>query len=249
MNRLRVITAVEFRLFFRSQFNVIFVVAFPMFMLLMNGSIYGNKPVALFGGHGTVDVSVPAYACMIIAITGLLSLPLAVARYRERKILKRFMATPIHPLDILLSQVLVNLVMAAAGMLVLIVLGKIIFDLHIFGQALPIVFSFILIALSVFSIGLVIAGVIPDSKASTSVSFLVYFPMLYLSGAIIPAQILPKSVAAVAKFLPLTHGVNLLEGVWMGRNLSSFSGDILILLAVFIVFTGTSIKLFRWEGT
>lgn len=248
MVRLERIAALEFRLFFRNWFNVVFALVFPVMMLVLFGSIYGNAPQASMGGHGTVDVSAPAYTCMTIAITGLLCLPMAVARYRERKILKRFMATPIHPLDILLSQVFVNIVMAAVGMLLLIVLGKVLFNLQIFGQAPEIAVAFLCTALCMFSIGLVIAGVIPDSKAATAISFLVYFPMLYLSGAAIPVSALPPAVAAVSKFLPLTYGVDLFEGVWMGGSLSAYAGDIAILLAVFVVFTLAAIKLFKWES-
>ena len=99
----------------------------------MFGGIYGNEPVEFFGGHGTIDVTVPSYFCMIIAVTGLMSLPLTVAQYRERKILKRFMATPINPSGILISQVIVNFIMTVLGMVVLIVVGKIVFDLHFLG--------------------------------------------------------------------------------------------------------------------
>ena len=70
-------------------------------MLLIFGGIYGNEPQALTGGLGTVDLMIPAYICMIVAVTGLMSLPLTIASYREQKILKRFMATPTQPLQIL----------------------------------------------------------------------------------------------------------------------------------------------------
>jgi ABC-2 type transport system permease protein len=248
MKRWRMIAGVELRLFLRNLFNVMFALIFPLIMLLLYGGIYGNKPVALFGGHGMVDIAVPAYSCMTIAITGLLCLPLTVARYRERKILKRFMATPIHPLDILLSQVLVNFVMAAASMALLIFVGKILFGLHFPGQWLPTAISFMIITLSMFSIGLLIAGVIPDSKASVTVSFMVYFPMLYLSGAVIPAEMLPKNIAVFAKALPLTYGVELLKGIWLGGSLKAHFADILFLLVTFVLCTGVSVKLFRWES-
>lgn len=248
MLRIERITALEFKLFFRNWFNIVFALTFPLMMMLLYGSIYGNAPSAALGGHGTVDVCAPAYTCMTIAVTGLLCLPMAVARYRERKILKRFMATPIHPLDILLSQVFVNIAMAAVGMMALIAAGKALYNLQIFGQALNILAAFVCTALCMFSIGLVIAGVIPDSKAATAVSFLVYFPMLYLSGAIVPVQALPAAVQTVSKFIPLTYGVDLFENVWMGGSLSSCAGDVAVLLAVFAAFTLAAIKLFKWES-
>jgi ABC-2 type transport system permease protein len=247
MNKLVMITKIEFKLFLRNFFSVFFAFAFPVGMLLLFGGIYGNEPVEFFGGHGTIDVTVPSYFCMIIAVTGLMSLPLTVAQYRERKILKRFMATPINPSGILISQVIVNFIITVLGMVVLIVVGKIVFDLHFLGRVLPTIFSFLLITLSMFSLGLLIAGVSPNGKTANAISYLIYFPMLFLSGATMPIEIMPKSIANIAKVLPLTHGVELLKGIWLGGKLSDYLLEIIVLLCIFAVCTTIAVKSFKWE--
>ncbi len=247
MNKLAVITVIEFKLFFRNFFNVFFALAFPVGMLLLFGGIYGNKPVEYLGGHGMVDVSTPAYSCMVIAVTGLMSLPLTVAQYREKKILKRFMATPVNPADILISQVFVNFIMTILGMVALIVVGKIVFDLHFFGRILPTVFSFFLVTLCLFSLGLLIAGVSPNGKTANVIAYLVYFPMLFLSGATLPIEMMPEGIKNAARVLPLTYGVKLLTGVWLGDKLSAHTTDIIILFCIFVVCIVISAKLFKWE--
>ncbi len=241
------ITALEWKLANREFITLFFALVFPVLMLLLFGSIYGNEPNEFMGGFGTVDVSTPGYINMIIAVTGLMSLPLTLAQYRERKILKRFMATPIKPIEILLSQFIVNIMMTIMGLIVLIVVGKIVFDLHFFGNLFEALVAFVIILLSIFSIGLFVAGISKNMKVATAVSYIIYFPMLFLSGATMPLEIMPQSIINISKALPMTYGVSLLKGIWLGDHLSDFPIDIIVLVCITLVFGGLAVKFFKWE--
>ena len=80
------LTLVEAKLFVREPFAAFFTLAFPLMMLFIFGSIYGNEPIDFFDGRGSVDVSVPAYMAMIIGTVDLSSLtgPSRVPRYPSR---------------------------------------------------------------------------------------------------------------------------------------------------------------------
>ena len=54
-------TWIELKLFLREPVGCFFTLLFPPLLLLLFGSIYGNEPTPMFGGRGTVDVSLPAY--------------------------------------------------------------------------------------------------------------------------------------------------------------------------------------------
>lgn len=237
----------EFKLQLRNWFTVFFALAFPILMLFLFGSMYGNEPSPLTGDKGTVDLMLPAYACMIVAVTGLMSLPLTVATYREQKILKRFMATPIQPSQILLSQVMVNTITTLGGIAVLLIIARLVYKVQFFGNVLESLIAFFLVMASMFSLGLVIAGVTPNARATSSLAFIVYFPMLFLSGASIPLYIMPKTMATIANVLPLTHGVKLLSGVWLGGRLLDHGLELAILTAVMVVCIVVAIRFFRWE--
>jgi len=73
------LTKVQLKLTLRNFVVALFSFAFPVLMLLMFGGIYENKPTPFYGGHGAVDVMVPSYIGMIIAVTGLMNLPLTIA--------------------------------------------------------------------------------------------------------------------------------------------------------------------------
>ncbi len=247
MNRFFKLTLIEWKLTIRNFMTIFFALIFPLLMLFLFGSIYGNKPSEILGGHGSIDYSVPAYICMIIAVTGLMSLPLTLAQYRERKILKRFMVTPIKPTEILLSQLVVNAVTTILGLILLIILGKIVYNLHFFGNFFEITLAFIIVLLSIFAVGLLIAGVSKNGKTATTISYIIYFPMLFLSGATIPLEIMPQGVVSFSKILPLTYGVNLLQGIWLGDHLFNHVTDLIVLFSIILIFSVLSIKYFKWE--
>ena len=247
MSGLSRFTRIEFKLYLREFLNVFFAIAFPLLMLLLFGSIYGNEPSDFFDGFGTIDALVPAYICLVIGVNGLMSLPLTIADYRNKKILKRFKATPINPRDILISQYLVMLVMTVFSTILMIVVGKIVFNLQFFGQLLPIVVAYLMIVASIFSIGILIAGVSPSGKTAVIISYLVYFPMLFLSGATLPLNLMPPAMIRIVNILPLTYGVRLLSNVWLGQGLAFEPTNIAVLLGIFAVCSALALKLFKWE--
>ena len=94
MKKFAVICNIEFRLFVRDFFCFFFALVFPVLMLLLFGGIFGNAPIYEGADMGMMDATVPAYAVMVIGVTGLMSLPLTLSGYKEKKIYKRFDATP-----------------------------------------------------------------------------------------------------------------------------------------------------------
>lgn len=237
----------EFKLFTRNFLSMFFLLVFPSLMLLLFGGIYGNEPELIFGGYGSVDVSVPAYAGIIVSVTGLMSLPLEVCEYREKKILKRFQATPLSPAYVIISQVSVNLLMTIAGMLLLFLTGKIVFNIRFMGSLLPVIAVFVLSMLSVFSMGFLIAGFAPNMRAATAIANLVFFPMLFLTGATIPIELMPELMKNIARFLPVTHVVKAMKAVWLGESISSVYSSLLVLAGVMLVCFFLSLRFFRWE--
>ena len=71
--------------------------------------------------------------------------------------------------------------------------------------------------------------------------------MVPLSGLFFPVEDLPSALQAVARVLPLTYAVSLLEGIWTGDAWLTHIGDVAALVAVFLICTALSAKVFRWE--
>lgn len=237
----------EFRLSLRNFIYIFFAFVFPPMMLLLFGGMYGNEPSQFYNGHGAVDVLTPAYIGMVLAVSGIMGLPMQLSEYRQHKVLKRFKATPISTGTIMIPHFVVNSVLCIVGTMILIVVGKLVFNIQFLGNILNFLLAFVLSVVSIFSIGFLIAAIAPNNRAASAIAYLVYFPMLFLSGATMPLQIMPKVIVAISKFIPLTYCVEILQGTWMGDPLSNFAKAIIILIAITILCTGVSIKIFRWE--
>ena len=247
MSALSKLTWVELKLFLREPMAAFFTLAFPLMMLFLFGSIYGNKPSSFFGGYGTVDVSVPAYTAMIIGSSGLLALGIAIASYRESGVLKRLKATPIRPQTILAAQLAVIYLMTALGMILLVVAARIVYGLRFGGGLLSVFAAFTLSALSIFAVGFVLASLAPTARVAQVAGMVIFYPMIFLSGATIPRETLPDTVRQYSQLLPLTHVVTLLRGLWAGGAWADYTKEVAILVVISIVSVAISAKTFKWE--
>lgn len=207
MRTLMKYTWIEIKLFLREPIGAFFSLVFPLMMLFLFGAIYGNEPLDYFGGYGTVDVSIPSYTAMIISTTGIMGLSITMSSYRENGILRRLRATPLRPQIILGAQVMVSLLMTTFGMFMLIIAGNLAYELRFDGNVLNVFLAFMLGSMSFFSLGFVLASVLPNARTAQVVGMAIFYPMLFLSGAGLPLEMLPEGVRKVSNFLPLTHVV------------------------------------------
>lgn len=244
MRALSKLTLIEARLFLREPAAVFFTLAFPVMVLLLFGSIYGEYPVA-----GTelrsIDVSTPAYTGMIIGTVGLIGLPVTLAAYREQGVLRRLRATPLHPSVILGAEVLVNLLMTALGIALLLVIARLAFDVRPPAAPGSVILALVLACVSFFAVGFALAGFLPTVRVATAVGQAVFLPMLFLSGAALPRTELPDALHRISGFLPLTHAVILVEDLWIEGtwNVSA----VVVLLGILVAATAVSARTFRWE--
>ncbi|GIV85134.1 MAG: transport permease protein [Candidatus Roseilinea sp.] len=241
------LTWTEIKLFLREPMAAFFTLAFPLMMLFLFGSIYGNEPTPFFRGYGSVDVSVPAYTAMIVATSGLLGLPITMASYREQGILRRLKATPLRPQAILGAHVIVLFLMTALGMIPLVIAGKLVYGLRFNGDPLSVAAAFVLSSASFLALGFVLAGLLPTARTAQIVAMVLFYPMIFLSGAAIPREVLPEGIRQFAQVLPLSHVVTLLRGLWMGDPWGKHLGEVSILVALLMVGVLVSSKTFRWE--
>jgi ABC-2 type transport system permease protein len=215
--------------------------------VLLFGTMYGNDPVPVFGGRGTMDISMPAYTGLILGTIGLLNVPITTATYREQGILRRLRATPLRPLTYLTSDVLNNLVMTGLGMAVLVAVGKVLYDVRFEGQLIGMLAAVVLSALAMFAFGYLIASLAPGARLAQVIGMVVFYPMMFLSGAGMPIEIMPESIQRISTFLPLTYVVRLLKAAWFGEPLREHWLEVAILGGILVVCGALAARLFRWD--
>lgn len=101
--------------------------------------------------------------------------------------------------------------------------------------------------LSMFSIGLLVGGIAPNTKIAGVLASLLYFPMLIFSGATLPYEVMPAALQKVADVLPLTQGIKLLKAASLGNPIQSVLLPALVMLILAILCTSISIRFFKWE--
>lgn len=239
------LTYIDLKLQLREPVGLFFTLAFPVMLMVLFGSIYGNEPDAFLNGFGQVDLSVPGYIGMIIGTIGMLGLPITLSNYRQQGILRRYRATPLQSGSLLWSQVAVQVVMTAVGVLLLLIVGITFYDLRLPDGDLMMIPAILLSAFSFFAVGFVLAGLMPTPRTAQAVGMALFYPMLFLSGAAMPRFVMPETVQQIAELLPLTHVVILLEDIWFQGtwNLTSLA----VVTAVFILGLLASRFTFRWD--
>lgn len=224
-----------------------FGLAFPVMLLGIFGGIYGNEPTDQWDGLGTVDFSVAGYVALVIAVAGLMSFPLGMVEYRSRGFLRRLRATPARPGQFLTAQVLTNGLISLLGIAALFAVAALFFDLK--APAHPVQFAGIVLlcAAAMFGVGMVIASLARTESSALVIANLVYFPMIFLTGATVPLELMPDAMRRISDALPLTYAVEALRWGWLDVGGDSLGLALGVLAGTVVVCAAISAWLFRWE--
>lgn len=236
-------TWIELKLFLREPGAAFFTLVLPVLLLVLNGT-GGNEPQAQFGGAGAIDVLVPGYIALVIATLGLTNLPGLLATYRERGVLRRLQATPVRPPTILFAHLLIHALVSTIGLVVLVVLGTTVFDLRAPQAPAAVLVAYVVSVLGFAAFGFVLAAVLPTARSTAAISFALYLPMIFLSGATWPREVLPDWAQRVGDVLPLTYVVEAIKEPWIAG--SWHTAALGLLGAMIIAGTAVSSRLFRW---
>jgi ABC-2 type transport system permease protein len=242
------LTWLEIKIFLREPLGAFGSIILPVLVFLVVGRLLGGGRLpSAIATAGFLRVGLPVFVSVLIALSGVLSLVTVISIYREGGILRRLRATPLRPQTILTAHVLVKLALTLVTMALMVLAGKRYYPIQvgvpIFGFAMALLLS----TWSILSIGFLIASIVPTARFAQPIGAAILYPMLALCGLFVPLRSLPPALQAMARVLPLTYAVSLLQGIWKGEAWSAHIGDVAALVAVFAVCTALSAKVFRWE--
>lgn len=237
----------ELKLNIRNMNMVIFAVIMPLAVLIILGMIYGTKPAADGAEYTFLEQSLGALCTISICAGGLMGLPLVVAEYRERKILKRFQVTPVSPLKLLLVEFSIYVLYCIVSMITLIPAAMLIWNVRIKGSLLAFLGSWLLTMVSTLSIGMMVGGVAKNSKSASVIACILYFPMLIFSGATLPFEVMPPVMQKIVRVFPLTQGIELMKSTFLGLPIENVWLPIAIMMGVTVICTGIAVRFFKWE--
>jgi ABC-2 type transport system permease protein len=242
------LTWIEIKIFLREPLGAFGTIGFPVLVFLVLSRMAGPKlassPVA---ASSYLRVALPVLAAILIALSSVLSLVTIISIYREGGILKRLRATPLRPPTILSAHVIVKLLLTAATMALLALAGKRYYPAGVHVPWFGFTIALLISTWSILSIGFLIASIVPTARFAQPIGAAVLYPMFAISGVFVPVESLPPAIHAVARLVPLTYTVSLLQGIWTGDPWSAHVGDVAALVLTFFVCIALSAKVFRWE--
>jgi ABC-2 type transport system permease protein len=243
------LTWLEIKIFLREPLGAIGTVVLPVIAFLVLGRLTRRVPTTMpTSATGVLrEGGVAAFVALLISVSAVLSLVTIISIYREGGILKRLRATPLRPYTILGAHVLVKLLLTATTMTLLMLAGKRYVAASAGVPMLGFALALLLSVASVLSIGFVIASVVPTARFAQPIGALFLYPMVGISGIFVPVSELPPVMQRVARALPFTYVVSLLQGIWRGEPWSAHLTDLGALALTAVVCVAISSRVFRWE--
>ena len=242
------LTWLEIKIFAREPMGLIGSVLIPVLMFVVLGRVFGDRLASsTWAGAEVLRSGLPVFAAIFIAISTVLSLVAVISIYRESGILKRLKATPLEPVTILITHVLVKLILTSVTVVLMVLAGR---RYYPAGASVPVVafsLAVILSTWSILSIGFIIASLVRTARFAPPLGSLVLYAMIPFSGLFTPVEALPAALRPIAHVVPLTYAVSLLTGIWEGDPWSAHLDDVAALALVFAVCTAIASRVFRWE--
>src|ERR1700731_720924 len=119
----------EVKLMTRDPLVLTFVFAFPVITMLIIGGAFGTRPDPAFDGVNPSHWYVASYLTVVIAATGLVMLPVHLASYRERGVLRRFAAAGFPRWSFAVAQLIVGLMTTAVACALLLAVAAPVYGL------------------------------------------------------------------------------------------------------------------------
>jgi ABC-2 type transport system permease protein len=247
-------TRAEFRLFSREPFSIVFVLAFPLMMMMLLAAVFGNDQadandvengMLVWRGVTPANYYTAGSVAVIIAALGLMTLPINLTGYRERGILRRLRASSVSAWVLVSAQLTLALLTFAAGALLMGVVAWLAYDAMLPQDAIGVVVALLVGTAAFGAIGMLFATVVRSSRSAQGIGLLLFFGMWLISGTAPPRAVLPSGLRDLAGVLPLSRLVTAVQDPWFGFG---WSGTDLAVLAAYAVGAGApALWFFRWD--
>jgi ABC-2 type transport system permease protein len=214
MTRLAALISTEARLLTRDWTVLVFAFAFPALVMLILAGVFGNQPDAGYAMRRPDDYYVAASVGVPVIALALVGLPVALASYRERGVLRRLEAFGISTAEVVAAQAVVTCALALAGAGVVLALAAPTYGIpHVVhpGQAL---LGFAAGTLTLVLLGIAVGLTAPSARAAQAIGLLAFFPLYLLGGGGPPKGAMTGPMQTISDALP--SGIPAITDPWLG---------------------------------
>jgi ABC-2 type transport system permease protein len=243
--QLAALLKVQAKLSLREPYAVILGIGFPAVLVVLFGVI-SKHTTGNVGGSGLTVIDLYVPTIMVISFIAIaVSLPNTFVRDREIGWLRRISTTPVHPSRLLAAQLIFDLVLAAAAIVIIIAGGTAIFGAPLTVGIPFFILSLVLAIAEIFSLGLVVVALVPTQTLASVVGGVLFFALLFLSGLWIQPVQVGEPLRAIMWYSPSGAAVRAI--LYSVFNATPPVTTLLALVGYTLVFAFVAVRYFRWE--
>ena len=206
----------ELKLVRRDPLVLTFVLVFPIVTMLIIGGAFGTKPDPAFAGQNPSHWYVASYFTVVIASTGLVMLPVHLAAYRERGVIRRFAAAGFPRWSFAVAEMVIGLATIAVAGAILLVVAAPIYGIPSVHHAGRVIAGLACGSIGFVSIGVLLGSLLPSARAAQAIGLMLFFPSFLLGAGGPPPHVMGSALRQVANVLPLTWVTKSIREPWLG---------------------------------
>jgi ABC-2 type transport system permease protein len=206
----------ELRLMIRDPLVLTFVFVFPVVTMLIIGGSFGTSPDPAFHNANPAHWYVASYLTVVIAATGLIMLPVHLASYRERGVLRRFAAAGFPRWSFAAAQLIVGLITTAVSCAILLLVAAPTYGIPTMHGGWRPVVALTLGAVAFVSLGVLLGTLLHSARAAQAIGLILFFPSFLLGAGGPPPDVMGSVTSHVADVLPLTWVTRAARDPWLG---------------------------------
>ncbi len=201
--------------------------------------------------YRTIDFILPGQLGFSLLSSGVFGVAFLFFNLRQQLVLKRFYATPIRRLYIILGEALSRVVFQLMTAVIIIGIGHFAFQftlVHGWVTFLNIMLLSFIALILFMGFGFIVSSVAKNESTIPPFANLITLPQFLLAGTFFSVDAFPKWLQPFCNILPLTHFNNAMRNIaFEGANLLSVGNEIAVLCIWIVVVYATAYKIFKWE--
>ena len=199
-------------------------------------------------GSRYIDFVVPGLLGMNLMGSAIWGLGFSIVDSRQKKLLKRLVASPMPRWQYLASYLLSRLIMLVVEVVGFLGFARLVFGVPFRGSMWQLGLLCVMTSLAFSAVGLLVASRAKTLEGASGLMNLVMFPMWIMSGVFFSASRFPAIIQPFVRALPLTAAIDALRGnMLQGMTLGQLTVPMAILCAWLVVPFAISLRIFRWR--
>lgn len=239
----------------RAQSNQIIMGVIRQFVDQTNMALQQAKPLIDLKPEGIqtrnvryFDFLLPGFVGMGVMMYSLTGMASVVALYRQQKIFKRILTTPLKVRSFFVAQIIAYLLLSVVQAGIILAAGVFLFHGHVYGNIFGI-FILVIFANTIFlNLGFIIGALAKKVEAANGFSNAVSIPMMFFSGTFFSTEGLPGIMPDIVKYLPLTPLITAMRGISVdAQPFWAYPAELAVLGAWIVVTSALALKVFKFE--